>query len=722
MKEQEQLQLNKQKQVQEFKTEQIQESVQTQRTMFDQNVPVPVQQEKNDRRSNIVQRKYGIFNKDRDVEEVYSTTKEEKQDTYARERKDAFRQQLLSMSADHLKENYNPEYTEVMNKIREYAEIEPKLSTNRKRGRVLMEARKMIQNYIDSKTGTPEMTPEEAKALEVMKLYELWFRTFSDGNMEAIPVGANEKKVVGDDEPEIRNSNKSGTLEAAYADMSDYALFAGEPSIEDVQQGFVGDCYLIAGLISVLSSDPMAIKRAMRDNGKTVTVRFFEPVLGSNGEKMGVRPIYVTVNKTLPRLKRIDREAYIFGGLWAGMIEKAYVAWGGHTNEAARKKQATIKEDIKAKYLQEGIAEEEAEKKSEQEAWKTVRSEKTSYEQIVGGDSQDFVEILTGKESEKKKYLSFKRRPEFYKIVTDTMTGAVQKEMDALLHISSENKENEEFKGAFTRFSKEAGEDTAKKLLELTKNHPKEIESIIKLVNQVFRTFSSSIIEQFYETDWMSDDDKIRAKKPVYLEDIQKVMRQKINECFFKSNGKVKHRFGNQYKPVLDAMVERMLHRIEEEQDERLDSGNPEDEARVQFVHSTESKKYSKFAEREFKDIQESLKRGDNLTITTNKFAGSSRFGLNGEGQKDGLVELHAYTVLGTHEMDGRKFVKLRNPWAKSIVRYIRTVNPDGTETFQRETDNSDGTDGIFFLELNEFIAKTEFLGVNKNLSPNIVS
>ena len=42
----EQLELNKQKQKVEFKTEQLQESIQAQRMMFDEDNPVLVQQEK----------------------------------------------------------------------------------------------------------------------------------------------------------------------------------------------------------------------------------------------------------------------------------------------------------------------------------------------------------------------------------------------------------------------------------------------------------------------------------------------------------------------------------------------------------------------------------------------------------------------------------------------------------------------------------------------------
>ena len=48
----------------------------------------------------------------------------------------------------------------------------------------------------------------------------------------------------------------------------------------------MGDCYLIAGLASVIVTEPMAIKRAVRDNGKTATARFYEPVYGT--EETGI--------------------------------------------------------------------------------------------------------------------------------------------------------------------------------------------------------------------------------------------------------------------------------------------------------------------------------------------------------------------------------------------------------------------------------------------------
>ena len=94
--------------------------------------------------------------------------------------------------------------------------------------------------------------------------------------------------------------------------------------------------------------------------------------------------------------------------------------------------------------------------------------------------------------------------------------------------------------------------------------------------------------------------------------------------------------------------------------------------------------------------------------------------GLNGEAEDAGLVGAHGYTILGTQEMDGKKFIKLRNPWASGTMQYIRTVGPDGGK-IHREMNRSYSTDGIFFMELNEFIAKTDEVKINKELSKNIL-
>lgn len=125
---------------------------------------------------------------------------------------------------------------------------------------------------------------------------------------------------------------KKGAFETDYEDRRSDPLFTHLPSPEDVAQGNLGDCYLLASLTAVTMQDPERIMEAMKDNGETVTVRFY------NEQK---EPVYVTVDKTVPVMKTdlaistdgaqsgtAVRDAYSQGALWVQLMEKAYVQSG----------------------------------------------------------------------------------------------------------------------------------------------------------------------------------------------------------------------------------------------------------------------------------------------------------------------------------------------------------------------------------------------------------
>jgi hypothetical protein len=68
---------------------------------------------------------------------------------------------------------------------------------------------------------------------------------------------------------------------------------SGTPTYQDVNQGYVGDCYFVSSLGEVALKDPSAIENMISSNGNgTYSVRFFV-----NGQ-----PDYVTVNSQLPTM------------------------------------------------------------------------------------------------------------------------------------------------------------------------------------------------------------------------------------------------------------------------------------------------------------------------------------------------------------------------------------------------------------------------------------
>ena len=114
----------------------------------------------------------------------------------------------------------------------------------------------------------------------------------------------------------------------AYTPVSGSLFGANGPSYLDVQQGDVGDCWLLASLAEVAARDPQDIRNMFTadgtavENGATVslyTVRFFNST--------GVAK-YVTVDTELPSGgDYYDQPAN--GVLWVALAEKAYAEANG---------------------------------------------------------------------------------------------------------------------------------------------------------------------------------------------------------------------------------------------------------------------------------------------------------------------------------------------------------------------------------------------------------
>lgn len=129
-----------------------------------------------------------------------------------------------------------------------------------------------------------------------------------------------DKWFLGKDRPAISTS-------AVYKPVNG-SLFVNGPSSNDVQQGMVGDCYLMAALASIADKDPKSITDSIVSNGdNTWTVVFVNNIR---------RLDYVVVDNMLP-VSKVGGQAYYasFGysntdprnELWVALMEKAYVQW-----------------------------------------------------------------------------------------------------------------------------------------------------------------------------------------------------------------------------------------------------------------------------------------------------------------------------------------------------------------------------------------------------------
>ena len=105
--------------------------------------------------------------------------------------------------------------------------------------------------------------------------------------------------------------------EYAYADFSSRPLFTDGPEYNDVRQGYLGDCYLLASLASLADRNPTTIRQMVAPMGDgTYAARFYR-----NGQA-----VYVRVDADLPAWGAAPVYAGLGpeGELWVALIEKAY--------------------------------------------------------------------------------------------------------------------------------------------------------------------------------------------------------------------------------------------------------------------------------------------------------------------------------------------------------------------------------------------------------------
>lgn len=134
-----------------------------------------------------------------------------------------------------------------------------------------------------------------------------------------------------------------------YKEMEGQA-FQGEPSVDDVKQGSLGDCYLITamGAIAATAGGKAHLKKMVTPHGKSKTykVKFKKKVDGK------VTTVTKTVDAWFPTQNGDLRYALKKTGtfnkplkdlaMWPAIVEKAYAAWqgsyddieGGHAEEA----------------------------------------------------------------------------------------------------------------------------------------------------------------------------------------------------------------------------------------------------------------------------------------------------------------------------------------------------------------------------------------------------
>ena len=302
--------------------------------------------------------------------------KKERTGTHSDVQREAFKRNLLDNIALDMKGNYSEEFRYALELLRQYALIN---ITGDSDEALLEEERSLLQTVVQSMTYLSNnlrtqgvLTEAQTKEQSTLNIYLGYFSLDVNGYLE-VPERESEKEKLEDytgvtmkgtyqewvwkDDPQ-NPGKKVYQKEAVNIVMKDVPkeqpLFPHEPSLNDIAQGGLGDCYLLAALSAVVNMKPQFIKDCMRDNGDgTVTVRFYK---GPVNDKTAY---YVKIKKAVP-----EGQPYARGALWVQLIEHAYTASGLHLRD--RNDPAN-------------------------------QDKRYDYGSIDGGNASDFVETITGR-------------------------------------------------------------------------------------------------------------------------------------------------------------------------------------------------------------------------------------------------------------------------------------------------------------------------------------
>lgn len=265
----------------------------------------------------------------------------------------SFKKNMLQNVAMDEKAAHSKEFKNVLELIKNYANVDVIAGSEKK------ERDKEIKTLIQiMKALDKALNKVEEKEKKVLLMYKNYFELDTGGYLSVPQTGVLDctKKVLGGKRGKKSDTGEQIPLKPIKMESKkDDPLFPHEPSINDIVQGGLGDCYLLAALSAVVSRNPQWIKDCMKDLGNgEVVVRLYDK---GKDTKQFV-PKYIKIRKQTPK-----GEPFAAGSLWVQLIEQAYTASEMHKPDSS-----------------EG-----------------------GYEDIVGGIPEEFMERIMGIPVEKQK-------------------------------------------------------------------------------------------------------------------------------------------------------------------------------------------------------------------------------------------------------------------------------------------------------------------------------
>ena len=473
-------------------------------------------------------------------------------------------------------------------------------------------------------------------------------------------------------------------------------LFPHEPTINDVRQGGIGDCFFMGAVCTVVTSYPGLIRKMMKDDGNgNVTVRLF------SFEDNTFKPFYIKVKKTVPR--RRNRDLYAKDSLWVQMLEKAVVA-----SQITRKFKADFKIDeffdkdgstrIPLDYENPKFRKIIGDVKPGEVDKDGVIVTQGQFQTFIGGFGELVIPLLTGKPLKNLKTIDYHLYYEDN--VYNRLSQEHRETVDNRAKFLGAAYLNEESKAQIRKHVRFKNDDfdiekVPEKILNKTLYFQYTGRPRTEKVDEKTRNFAVLFVKKClrYMDSQVSLGDKNVNPADHYA---------KLMNSFIRDFPNVKEN----EKPLFQAFLQTEdFKRVRKYIRNTLKKADVDDVARYTLYSGNY---YGKALE-----VYEKIKQGEQAHVPM--VAGGTSFLLNkapneftsgAEGNGKGLYTAHQYTVHGVREkkFGGKtyKFVLVHNPWGEDGTEYY--YNPKNKKLARRQVKKVKKTEGYSFVELSDFV------------------
>ena len=637
-----------------------------------------------------------------------------------------------------------PEFTGILDAITKFLHAESEEAQQK----ALLSAREKIKTYL-----------HQHDANQDDREYELWmhiqgYDTYLDLNTNGCLDTKRDIHKAGEHE----KNPKARTL-TVWTNVEKQSLFPHEPSIHDIQQRTVQDCYMMSSLAAIAHFTPEYIKQSMRDNGDgTVTVRFYDEKTSDVYYKAAT---IEELTKDYPGAEQADREK-----IDRKLLLKLFSEFSVNEQLQEQWKETWEKGALP-------VEDENGESKAEEKK----AEEKTAAEGELG-EIDDF-EFLDDFETEIQTTDGNPENP--------VVKGYVSRLKNLQNSFSSSNEAwLNEMIDAILKSETEAG---GKLRSVLDRIHSGGPEQAAMIAGEAFEEFAKQmctndaaneeLLGLWRKTNRQTSEQRLR-NEAVYVTVTKEVARfggavdayaadslwvQMIEKAaavhyggekgyegisLGRSCDFLKHFLNQNYEPGTDKYIinapmesfevhgvritqEKITEHIRQIQrkkksvavsvEDMLGQLNADKECREIFrdradiellaselvskfgmVHSAFSHNYTEQAVAVFEDYQERLQQKECIIVGCTWDKEQAAW-LTDSGIRNG----HAYSVVDCFEEDGHKFVTMRDPYALFKREYIKETDKSGAESYRIKNASSIGlskndSNGLFNMELNDYL------------------